>query len=416
MIVLMALLAARIALAQGIGSAVIGKVEELKDVQRLTHRSKRGNTYLDGSGSGFFVATDGKVITNHHVIDGAAEIVVVHRGIAYAARVAKKNKELDLALLEFDGLPYIVGETIDFNKFSTPKFGCVSVRRRDVDVGEEVTVVGYPHIAAQGLEAKVTRGIVNSKTGFKGEGKNFQIDATVRHGNSGGPVFDTSGQLLGVAVAVLYGEGIVSYAINIDTLLKFLGKDVVLKMADGIEAAKKKGMIKNLIDKSVLILTYKAGARALPPDVENARVGNEIKANLAKTILAAQLLKVRKEWKELKELSDGLIKSGLADEEIVSMNNIAREELGEHLVIYAEVEGADVKARVKPICGIRDAFVQCEEVFALDGGTLKRGFPVKAELTYYTPQGALWKGMIDEIYDWRGTREIRVKLNKVIIK
>ena len=407
------LLELRVLFAANIGSAMIGRVSEIKDLDQLTERSRRGNTYWAGNGSGFFVSEGGKIITNHHVIDGADEIVAIHGGIAYAMRVIKKNKKTDIALLEFDGLPYAVGGTIDFNEFKKPKFPRVNVRSREIKSGEKVTVVGYPHVAQQGLEAKVTVGVVSSGTGYKGDKDNFQMDAAISGGNSGGPVFDAGGKLVGISVAKFtWGEN-ANYAIKTGVLKEFLGKNVEL---DCVASVSSSASVEQMIQQSVLILVYKTGARPVPSDIENERAGNEQKARFEKAVLYAQLLKVRKEWKELKDLTDGLIESRKSDDEIVMMNNIAREELGEHMVVFAEVDGADVKARIKPICGIRDTFVQCEEAFALDGGVAKRGFPVKAELSYYTPQGALWKGMVDEIYDWRGTKEIRVKLNKVIIK
>jgi len=401
-------------MADTVRSAVIGKVAEIKDLETLTSKSKRGDTYCAANGSGCFVSRDGRVITNCHVIEGATEIVIVHEGAAYLMRVVKKNKDKDLALLEFDGLPYEFSGEVDFEKFKRPVFPFVSVRTDELAVGDQVTVVGFPQIGFQGLEAKVTRGIVSSATGFKGDKDNFQMDAAISGGNSGGPVFDADGALSGVSVAKFVGGENANYAIKMGVLRGFVGDAVRLESKCTEHTSR--GTVARMIQCSVLVLNYKAGARPHDIETRGVREDNEIRARVEKTILTAQLMKVRKEWKELKEVTDGLIRSGQADDSVVSMNQQAREELGLQLVVYAEVDGADVKARIKPISGIRDAFVQCEEAFALDGGALKRGFPVKAELSYYTPQGALWKGMLDEIYDWRGTKEIRIKLNKVVIK
>lgn len=413
-LMLFCLVAPAVLVASSVGSAIVGKVGDIKDLEQLTLKSKRGNTYWAGNGSGCFLSSDGRVITNHHVIDNAAEIVMVHNGIAYMMRVVKKNKEKDLALLEFDGLPYEVKGDLDFSKFKRPVFPAVSVRKGDIKVGEQITVVGYPHVYGQGLEAKVTRGIASSSTGYKGDKDNFQMDAAISGGNSGGPVFDSSGTLVGLSVAsFIYGEN-ANYAIKMPVIRSFIGDEVKFN-SDSVRTPSGDEVDK-MIQSSVLILNYRTGARPHDIETKDVRAGNEARARIEKTILAAKLLKVRKEWKELREITDGLIRSGNADDDVVRMNEQAREELGEQLIVYAEVDGADVKARIKPICGIRDSFVQCEEVFALDGGGVKRGFPVKAELSYYTPQGALWKGILDEVYDWRGTKELRIKLEKVIIK
>lgn len=408
------LLAPALLIADTVGSAVVGSVNNLKDIERLTLRSKRGETYIAANGSGCFVSKDGRVITNCHVIDGAAEIVIVYDSTAYLMRIVRKNKEKDLALLEFAGLPYEINGEMDFSKFKRPSFPAVTIRKSDLKVGEQVTVVGYPHVDFQGLEAKVTRGIVSSATGFRGDKDNFQMDAAISGGNSGGPVFDSMGALVGISVSGFTGGENANYAIKMSVLQDFI--DNAVKLNVGRIATDISDVVREMTNCSVLILNYKIGARPHDIETRDVRVGNEVRARIEKTILAAQLLRVRKEWKGLRELTDGLIRSGNADDDVVKMNEQAREELGEQLIVYAEVDGADVKARIKPICGIRDSFVQCEEVIALDGGDVKRGFPVKAELSYYTPQGALWKGMLDEVYDWRGTKELRIKLEKVIIK
>lgn len=413
-VILFCLMVPAVLSAGSVGSAIVGKVCEIKELEQLTPKSKRGNTYYAINGSGCFLSSDGRVITNHHVIENAAEIVMVHNGIAYLMRVVKKNKEKDLALLEFDGLPCEINGEVDFSKFKRPVFPAAFVRKVDLKVGEQITVVGYPQIRFQGLEAKVTRGIVSSSTGFKGDKDNFQMDAAISGGNSGGPVFDAKGVLAGLSVAKFMGGENANYAIKMPVILDFIGDAVKLNF-DSVTTSSGDEVDK-MIQCSVLILNYRTGARPHDIETRDVRVGNEARARIEKTILAAQLLKVRKEWKELREITDGLMRSGNADDDVVKMNEQAREELGEQLIVYAEVDGADVKARIRPICGIRDSFVQCEEVFALDGDGVKRGFPVKAELSYYTPQGALWKGMLDEIYDWRGTKELRIKLEKVIIK
>lgn len=414
LLILFCLVAPTVLAANPVGSAIIGKVGEIKDLEQLTPRSKRGNTYCAGNGSGCFLSSDGRVITNHHVVDGAAEIVMVYNGTAYSMRVVKKNKEKDLALLEFDGLPFEFERVVDFDKLKRPIFPSASVCEEALKVGEEVTVVGFPHVNFQGLEAKVTRGIVSSSTGFRGDKDNFQMDAAISRGNSGGPVFNSKGALVGISVAeFVYGEN-ANYAIKMSVIHDFIGNAVKLNVR--MSNVGSVDVVEKMTDCSVLILNYKSGARPYDIETKDVRTGNEARARIEKTILAAQLMKVRKEWKELREITDGLMRSGNADDDVVKMNEQAREELGEQLIVYAEVDGADVKARIKPICGIRDSFVQCEEVFALDGDGVKRGFPVKAELSYYTPQGALWKGMLDEIYDWRGTKELRIKLEKVMIK
>lgn len=76
----------------------------LKDFNRLTEGSRSGKTHYAGNGSGFFITEDGYLVTNHHVIEDAAELVVVKDGVAYLADVKAKNRELDLALLKINAI------------------------------------------------------------------------------------------------------------------------------------------------------------------------------------------------------------------------------------------------------------------------------------------------------------------------
>ena len=400
-----------------ISSAVIAKdVKDLKQLEKLTPAAKKGRTALTCSGSGFFIDVAGRVVTNHHVVKDAQEIVMLYDGVAYSMKIVAKNSTADLALLEFDGLPRELDEA-SANRPS-PLFPKVVVRSKTpCEAGEQVFVVGYPQIGLQGIESKVTKGIVSSVTGFQGEKENFQMDAPIQHGNSGGPVFDGKGELVGVAVAMLRVGQNVNYAITSAELLKFLPREVAVSKDLGISDKSDVAMVRRVRKSTVLLLCFSSADSGSMLESEmlqskDAREANENRTRLQKTILYARLLKLRKEWQELKQVTEGLMATGVADSEVTTMNAMAREELGEHLIVYAEAEGKDVKARIKPICGIRDAFVECEVAFALEDGTLKRGFPVKADLEYRTDEG-VWSGSVDEIYNWKGTKEIRVKLKKI---
>ena len=82
------------------------------------------------------------------------------------------------------------------------------------DVGEEVFVLGYPLTQALGNEVKLTNGIVSSRTGYQGDIATYQISAPVQPGNSGGPMFDSRGNVIGIVVAGVPGAENVGYAIK----------------------------------------------------------------------------------------------------------------------------------------------------------------------------------------------------------
>lgn len=158
------------------------------------------------SGTGFAL-NQGYVVTNHHVIENATTIII--HGIngdfntAYEASVIGVDTNNDLALLKisdssfkgFGNIPYSVSSTTS-------------------EVGEDVYVLGYPMTSTMGDEIKLTNGIISSKTGFKGDVSLYQISAPIQPGNSGGPLFDNKGNIIGVVNAKHSEAENVSYAIK----------------------------------------------------------------------------------------------------------------------------------------------------------------------------------------------------------
>ena len=396
--------------AETLPSAVVSGRVEFADIERLTPRARKGEVKLVQTGSGFCVDASGRVLTNEHVIDGADEIVMVSAGTAYRMKVVRKNKEKDLALLALDGVAQpLAGGRIDTSPVAFP--GVVFRSKPECEVGESVYVVGYPQIGVQGLESKVTRGIVSSASGFRGESGCFQMDASIQPGNSGGPVFDIRGRLVGVVVATLRGSQNVNYAITAAAARAFLPKNVTANLGAPPKREAEVEMVRRVRSSAVLVLAYAAEDRSYLAELDDARERNEARTQIQKAVVLARLHKLRRNWTELKDVTEGLIGLGENGGEIREMNDLAREELGEHLVVFAEADGRDVQARIRTRDGFRDAFVRCGMPLALEDRDRKRGFPVRADLEYVDDEG-VWRGKIDEIYDWRGTREVRVVLKR----
>ncbi len=135
------------------------------------------------SGSGFAISSNGYVVTNFHVIDGAKSIKI--RGVngdfekTYKAEVAITDKNNDLAILKISNFTFSSLGNVPFN-----------ITKASSDVGTPVFVLGYPLRATMGDEVKLTNGIISSKSGFQGDITSYQISAPVQPGNSGGPLFD----------------------------------------------------------------------------------------------------------------------------------------------------------------------------------------------------------------------------------
>lgn len=151
-------------------------------------------------GTGFVIDSRGTIATNHHVVDHADSIAVKLFDGTKADRVEllETNEADDLALLR-----------METNALPPPVVLGIS---DDVVVGEPVIVIGNPI----GLEHTMTDGMVSSRRVYEGK-KYIQMSAPVSPGNSGGPVFNEHGDVIGVTVAKLWGENL-NLAIPIDVL------------------------------------------------------------------------------------------------------------------------------------------------------------------------------------------------------
>lgn len=166
------------------------------------------------TGTGFALR-NGYIVTNCHVIDGASSIRV--SGVngrmepALSATIIAKDVKNDLAIIK-----------INDSRFSG--FGAIpyAIRNSSASVGENIWVLGYPLTQYLGNEIKVTDGIVSSKSGYQGDITTYQISAPVQPGNSGGPLFDKNGNILGVVNAGVPGAENVGYAIKTSYLLNLL--------------------------------------------------------------------------------------------------------------------------------------------------------------------------------------------------
>jgi S1-C subfamily serine protease len=139
------------------------------------------------SGSGFAVSSDGYVITNHHVIEGCQKVVVHTKGKELPVTVVTYDPQNDLALLKGDFRPSTV----------------FPLSNNRSELLQDVYVAGFPFGNKVSTSVKVTKGIISSLTGIGNNFSNIQIDAALQSGNSGGPILDEFGNVVGVAVAKL---------------------------------------------------------------------------------------------------------------------------------------------------------------------------------------------------------------------
>jgi serine protease Do len=164
-----------------------------------------GHKIITGQGSGFFISADGYAVTNNHVVEKAESVTVTtDDGKTHTAKVIGADPRTDLALIKVENGPFPYVKLSD----KTPR------------IGDWVLAVGNPF----GLGGTVTAGIVSARgrdIGASAYDDFIQIDAPVNKGNSGGPTFDTEGNVIGVNTAIFSPSGGsvgIAFAIPADTV------------------------------------------------------------------------------------------------------------------------------------------------------------------------------------------------------
>jgi hypothetical protein len=182
------------------------------DIAQAIKESGSKTDNSPSSGTGFAISSSGLIATNYHVIEGAKSIMVkgVNQdfNVSYKASVVVTDPKNDLAIIKIDDSR--------FKEFNTLPF---LLRKNTADVGESIFVLGFPLTATMGEEVKLTNGIISSRTGYEGDISMYQISAPVQPGNSGGPLFDNQGNIIGIVSAKHLQTENVAYAIKINYLL-----------------------------------------------------------------------------------------------------------------------------------------------------------------------------------------------------
>ena len=170
------------------------------------------------AGTGFFVTEDGYFVTCEHVVRGATSFHVRSPSGSLPARLIKKDRTIDVAVLKVDG-----------------SFRALPVAAQPrVRLGEAVFTVGFPNPALQGVEPKLTRGEISSMAGARDNPRYYQISVPVQPGNSGGALLDECGNAVGVVtsrlddIATFEESGAlpqnVSYAVKSSVVYAFLSR------------------------------------------------------------------------------------------------------------------------------------------------------------------------------------------------
>jgi S1-C subfamily serine protease len=199
----------------------------------------------EASGTGFVVSTSGHVVTNNHVIAACTGDITgnLNGGSAMKMRLVSTDETNDLALLQ---------APTNFNEIAM-------IRATPIHSGDAIVAIGYPYHGLLTSDFTVTTGIVSSLSGILNDTRYLQISAPVQPGNSGGPLFDAGGRVVGVVAAKF----------NALKFAKLSGGNI----PENMNFAIKTGAVRDFLDNSVVpYQTAEPGAELKTADVaSNAR-------------------------------------------------------------------------------------------------------------------------------------------------
>jgi S1-C subfamily serine protease len=160
------------------------------------------------SGSGFFISRLGHVLANQHVVNDCKKVTVGDNSKKQVnADVLETDRRNDLALLKISSMQMASAETktlvAKLGLTVTPLASQGLLRPDAVELGEDVVVAGFPFGDIFSNTIKITTGVVSARRGLGDDSGQFQIDAAVQHGSSGGPIYDENGNIIGVVVSQL---------------------------------------------------------------------------------------------------------------------------------------------------------------------------------------------------------------------
>jgi S1-C subfamily serine protease len=164
------------------------EIGKLKSKVPLDARAANG-------GSGFLIDAKGYLVTNAHVVRGSTTIIILNnKGQEFKAKIAFLDIEKDLAILKIEDQDFVPSSTLPY-----------SIRRTNSDLGEQIFTLGFPKD-----EIVYNEGYLSSKNGYNGDTINCQIAVSANPGNSGGPVLNKNGEVIGVlSTAQQNAEGVV---------------------------------------------------------------------------------------------------------------------------------------------------------------------------------------------------------------
>lgn len=235
----------------GFGQGGIDTQVELETPPQSGSKAKKPDAITGASGTGFIITSSGYIMTNQHVIDGADEIsILLESGEALEAVVFREDGANDVAVLKVSydhALPAV-------------NFAYTDKLKR----GDEVMTLGYPLVNLQGQNQKATFGRINAKTGLRDDFRFLQVDIPIQPGNSGGPLINRRGDVVGMITATLKFTATLDKAGSLPQSVNFAVKsDYALPIISDLSVTTNAGSTKNLEFSDIATALEKSVVRVL---------------------------------------------------------------------------------------------------------------------------------------------------------
>ena len=246
------------------------KEEDAREAQakKKKEEQEKSKLYVIGSGTGFFVSSEGHIVSNDHVVGICRSVAAKIDGEIINFNVINTDKVNDLGLIKGDYKP---------KKF-------LSIKTDGAEFGEDIVAFGYPLSDALSTSVKLTRGIVSSLSGPGNNYSEIQIDAAIQPGNSGGPVLNMEGQVVGVASSGLnklymlesseYIPENVNFAVAAPTLSNFLKANGVFISNTSMKISNTKELAK--IGRPATLQLFCMNTKAAYQKLKNKKKHNDV--------------------------------------------------------------------------------------------------------------------------------------------
>jgi len=175
--------------------------------------ARPGNSGKVSGGTGFLIAAN-LVATSLHVVDGSKNITLhLSDGSQLSANVVNSNRGKDLAILKLQ---------------QPTKLRYLRVASDTVGLGAEVFTIGFPQTSLMGIEPKLATGVISATSGIQDDGRAYQISVPVQAGNSGGPLVDGEGRVVGVVAAKLNAAKVFEWTGDLPQNVNYAAKSTYL--------------------------------------------------------------------------------------------------------------------------------------------------------------------------------------------